>query len=173
MSYKPEIFSFLSSLTETYVGVNGESHNAPKIPTILNYEGSKLTWGASVDPLAENVVGVKLLLDPSQEMPLYLPTGNIKNDLRKLPKAPVDVAADFISAIYQYALKEISAQVPESYMKMCQKQFVISGASISSAGCSGHDTHIDASPGKLVRLCKEYDPTGTLLKPFEHRNGLI
>jgi hypothetical protein len=128
--YKYEAFTVISSLMRFYVGMDGETHNAPKIPTILNYEGSKFTWGASVDPLADNVVGVKLLLDPSQEKPLYLPTGNVKSDLRKLPKTPVRVAADFISAIYQYALKEISAQVPESYMAMCQKQFVLSGESI-------------------------------------------
>ncbi|ORY15235.1 hypothetical protein BCR34DRAFT_558917 [Clohesyomyces aquaticus] len=113
-------------------GMDGESHNAPKIPTILHYNGNKMTWGASVDHLADSIVGVKLLLDPSQEKPLYLPTGNVKTDLKKLPKPPVMVAADFIAAIYQYALKEISAQVPESYMKLCQKQFVLSVPAIWS-----------------------------------------
>ena len=108
-------------------GKDGESHNAPKIPTIINYDGTKFTWGASVNPIADNVVGVKLLLDPTQEKPLYLPTSNVKTDVKKLPKAPVMVAADFIGTIYRYALEEISAQVPESYMKMCQKQFVLSG----------------------------------------------
>jgi hypothetical protein len=111
------------------VGIDGESHNAPKVQTVLNYGARGLTWGASVDPLAENIVGVKLLLDPSQEKPLYLPTGSIKNDLRKLPKTPVGVAADFIGAIYQHALKDIASQVPESYMSLCQKQFVLSGYS--------------------------------------------
>ena len=82
-----------------------------------------------MNPIADNIVGVKLLLDPSQEKPLYLPTGNIKSDLKKLPKAPLMVAADFIGAIYQYALQEISGQVPKSYMDLCQKQFVLSGES--------------------------------------------
>lgn len=83
-----------------------------------------------MDPIADNIVGVKLLLDPSQEKPLYLPTGNIKSDLKKLPKTPLMVAADFIGAVYQYALKEISAQVPKDYMDMCQKQFVLSGGGV-------------------------------------------
>ncbi|OCL10017.1 actin-like ATPase domain-containing protein [Glonium stellatum] len=107
-------------------GIDGESHNAPKIPTLINYNGKNFAWGAAVNPIADNIVGVKLLLDPSQEKPLYLPTSNIKNDLKKLPKAPVMVAADFIGAIYRHALQEISAQVPRSYMDLCQKQFVLS-----------------------------------------------
>lgn len=60
-------------------------------------------------------------------MPLYLPTGNTKQDLKKLPKPAIDVAADFISAIYKHALTEISKEVPEDYMAICQKEFVLSG----------------------------------------------
>jgi hypothetical protein len=111
----------------TPIGIDGESYNAPKIPTLVNYNGNEFTWGAAVNPIADNIVGVKLLLDPSQEKPIYLPSGNIKTELKKLPKAPVMVAADFIRSIYQYALKEISKEVPERYMAMCQKQFVLSG----------------------------------------------
>jgi hypothetical protein len=102
----------------------------PKIPTLINYNSSKngdFTWGASVDRKLDNIVGVKLLLDPKQEMPLYLPTGNAKQDLKKLPKPAIDVAADFISAIYKHALTEISKEVPEDYMAICQKEFVLSG----------------------------------------------
>jgi hypothetical protein len=113
-----------------YLGVDGQAHNAPKIPTLINYKGKEFTWGAGVKPIADNIVGVKLLLDPSQPMPLYLPTGNVKNDLKKLPKPPVMVAADFIGAMYQHALQEISAQVPKNYMAMCQKQFVLSGKGV-------------------------------------------
>lgn len=76
--------------------------------------------------MQDNIVGVKLLLDPSQERPLYLPTGNIKQDLKKLPKDPISVAADFISAIYGHALSEIEKVVPSDYYKLCQKEFVLS-----------------------------------------------
>ncbi len=72
------------------------------------------------------VQGVKLLLDPDQPKPLYLPAGNIKNDLRKLPKDPIDVASDFIGAIYKHALARIETSVPKDYLELCQKQFVLS-----------------------------------------------
>ncbi|KFA66207.1 hypothetical protein S40285_05120 [Stachybotrys chlorohalonatus IBT 40285] len=110
-------------------GASGES--VPKIPTLINYDsdsprGTSFAWGASVDRKLDNIVGVKLLLDPKQELPLYLPTGNIKQDLKKLPKPPIDVAADFIGAIYKHALTEISKEVLDGYMDICQKDFVIS-----------------------------------------------
>jgi hypothetical protein len=114
--------------TNNYLGAEGES--VPKIPTQINYDPNdktKFSWGASVDRMSSNIVGVKLLLDPSQERPLYLPTGNAKRDLKKLPKTPVEIAADFIGAIYQHALTEIAKEVPESYMSICQKVFVLSG----------------------------------------------
>lgn len=74
----------------------------------------------------DNVVGVKLLLDPSQNRTLYLPTGNMAKNLKKLPKDPVSVAADFISAIYKHALSEIEKAVPTKYFQLCQKEFVLS-----------------------------------------------
>lgn len=113
-------------------GIDGESHNAPKIPTLINYNDQNFTWGASVNQIADNIVGVKLLLDPSQEKPFYLPTSNTKSDLKKLPKSAITVAADFIRAMYQHALQEISKQVPKSYMDLCQKQFVLSGEHVPS-----------------------------------------
>ncbi len=117
----------LANMCRYCPGIDGESLNAPKIPTLIQYHGEEYTWGAAVSPITDSIVGVKLLLDPSQEKPLYLPTGNVKSDLRKLPKAPIMVAADFIKSIYQHALQEISAQVPKSYLDLCQKQFVLSG----------------------------------------------
>ncbi|KAF2113917.1 hypothetical protein BDV96DRAFT_688202 [Lophiotrema nucula] len=107
-------------------GPNGEAHNAPKIPTLLKYNGTKLTWGAAVNPVADNIVGVKLLLDPDQETPHYLPTTNARREIGKLPKKPVQLAADFIRAMYDHALQQISNEVTEAYMKLCQKQYVLS-----------------------------------------------
>lgn len=106
----------------------GES--APKVHTLVSYDKgnpSKFSWGASVNRMTDSIVGIKLLLDPTQERPLYLPSGNLQRDIRKLPKRPVEVAADFIRSIYQHALKEITKQVPKEYMSLCQQKFVLSG----------------------------------------------
>ena len=114
-------------------GAEGDAH--PKVPTLIDYDlyDDTFSWGASVDRAKGGIVGVKLLLDPTQERPLYLPTGNISRDIKKLPKPPVEIAADFIGAVYQHALREIAKEVPSDYMALCQKQFVLSGKSQTSS----------------------------------------
>ncbi|KAG6249329.1 hypothetical protein E4U24_002172 [Claviceps purpurea] len=103
--------------------------SAPKIPTIIEYtekDSRGFRWGASVDRLNGGIVGIKLLLDPTQERPLYLPTKNIDQELKSLPKKPFEVAADFIQAIYEHALQDIGRTIPKAYMDMCDKEFVLS-----------------------------------------------
>uniref|UniRef100_A0A0B7KQL2 Actin-like ATPase domain-containing protein n=1 Tax=Bionectria ochroleuca TaxID=29856 RepID=A0A0B7KQL2_BIOOC len=113
-------------------GAEGES--VPKIPTRICYdpETNDFNWGALANRMENTIVGVKLLLDPQQERPLYLPTGDIGQEISQLPKPPVNIAADFIGALYQHALNEIAKQVPVEYMDMCQKQFVLSVPAIWS-----------------------------------------
>ncbi|KAH7316965.1 putative hsp70 protein [Stachybotrys elegans] len=117
----PRITSILD-----WPGAEGES--VPKIPTRVCYdtESNDFDWGASANQMGNTIAGVKLLLDPQQERPLYLPQGNLRQEISQLPKPPVHVAADFIGAIYQHALSEISKQVPAEYLAMCQKHFVLS-----------------------------------------------
>ncbi|KAG6159395.1 hypothetical protein E4U37_003526 [Claviceps purpurea] len=102
---------------------------APKIPTILEYSEEEPTgfrWGASVNKSSGGIVAIKLLLDPKQERPLYLPATHTRTELRALPKAPIEIAADFMRAIYGHALEEIASAVPKAYMDICQKEFVLS-----------------------------------------------
>ena len=118
---------WIRSRLTSRTGAEGEA--APKIPTLINYtgaDGKKFAWGASVDRMQENIVGVKLMLDPAQERPLYLPTSNMKRTMRKLPKPAVNIAADFIGAVYNHALGEIAKVVPKDYFAICQRQYVLS-----------------------------------------------
>ncbi|KAI1417493.1 actin-like ATPase domain-containing protein [Hypoxylon sp. FL1857] len=106
-----------------------EGHRQPKVPTLISYDPNdptKFQWGGQVDWRSEAVQGVKLLLDPDQPQPIYLPTANTKDDLKKLPKDPVDIAADFIGAIYKHALSKIESAGVKDYVEFCQKQFVLS-----------------------------------------------
>ncbi|KAF2970535.1 hypothetical protein GQX73_g3058 [Xylaria multiplex] len=106
-----------------------EGSRQPKVPTLISYDPkdpNKFKWGGQLDWRSDAVQGVKLLLDPSQQQPIYVPTSNIKNELKKLPKDPVDVAADFMSAMYSHAISKIETVQPKEYVRMCQKQFVLS-----------------------------------------------
>ncbi|KAH7175320.1 hypothetical protein EDB81DRAFT_769600 [Dactylonectria macrodidyma] len=106
-----------------------ESLDAPKIPTVIRYDKDdpkSFTWGTTSNNNNDGIVGVKLLLDPKQEVPIYLKASNIKAELKKLPKPPVEVTADFIGAMYEHAISEISKQFSKNYVDLCHKEYVLS-----------------------------------------------
>ncbi|TVY30987.1 Heat shock 70 kDa protein [Lachnellula hyalina] len=118
---KPDLVSIMD-----WPGLEGNKQ--PKVPTVICYDEAdktKFTWGGMKHP-REVVPGIKLLLDPDQPGPLYLPESSAKSDLKSLGKPAVDVAADFIGAMYKHAISRIESKVPSDYLEMCQKQFVLS-----------------------------------------------
>ena len=112
-----------------------EGFKQPKIPTVISYDPKnkkEFTWGAQKHKNAK-IEGMKLLLDPSQETPLYIPETNTAAELEKLGKPVIDVATDYIAAVYHHALYKIESEVPAEYLRMCQKKFVISVPAVWSA----------------------------------------
>ena len=102
----------------------------PKIPTKISYGNEaepKIQWGASVNDNSNAIIGIKLLLDPTQRRPAYLSSENASSDTGALPKSAIDITADFIRKIYEHALSEISKTVPRGYMELCAKKFVLTG----------------------------------------------
>ena len=99
------------------------------MPTVISYNDKKrqsVTWGAQKHKDVR-IEGIKLLLDPEQDKPIYVPAMNTKSELAKLGKPAVEVAADYIRAIYGHAMKRIATKVPENYLENdVQKKFVIS-----------------------------------------------
>lgn len=101
----------------------------PKVPTLILYDEkdpSKFKWGGQVDWRDPAVHGVKLLLDPDQPKPAYLPIASLKDDIKRLPKDPVNVAADFLGAIYKHALTKIESAGVRDYFNFCEKEFILS-----------------------------------------------
>lgn len=104
--------------------------NKPKVPTLIRYEKSSersYTWGYELahSITADKIEGIKLLLDPDHPKPLYVPQSNTKAELQRLGKPAVDVAADYIAALYKHALSKIEAAWPEDYLGGLQKKFVL------------------------------------------------
>ncbi|ROV88754.1 hypothetical protein VMCG_10060 [Cytospora schulzeri] len=105
-----------------------EGFRQPKVPTLILYDEndpSKFKWGGQVNWRDPAVQGVKLLLDPDQPKPAYLPVSSFKKDRKMLPKDPVDVAADFLGAIYNHALATIESAGVRDYFQFCQKEFIL------------------------------------------------
>ncbi len=99
----------------------------PKVPTTISYDpgdNNSFTWGAQKHK-HDVVRGIKLLLDPNQSRPLYLPESTAKADLRRLGKPPVDVVADYIREMHKHAMSRIERKYPVAYLSMCQKKFVL------------------------------------------------
>ncbi|KAF5006441.1 hypothetical protein FDECE_7201 [Fusarium decemcellulare] len=106
-----------------------ESPDAPKIPTLIKYDKDSpesFSWGAALNNQSDGIVGVKLLLDEKQEIPIYLPVRDIKKNIKALPKPAVEVAADFIVAIHGHAISEISNKFSKDYVGLCRKEYVLS-----------------------------------------------
>lgn len=98
------------------------------MPTLISYDPNdknSFTWGAQRHKHAK-IEGIKLLLDPDQDAPLYLPPANPVQELTKLNKPAVEVAADYIAALSKHALSRIESQVPADYLEMCQKSYIVS-----------------------------------------------
>ncbi|KAF4335666.1 Hsp70 family heat shock protein [Fusarium beomiforme] len=110
-----------------WVGLEGRTQ--PKVPTAVLYDpkdNTKFKWGGQLTWRDHHVQGVKLLLDPKQTRPSYLPSSNAKSEIRRLPKDVVDVVADFMKAMYDHALEKIGSKVPRDYLDLCEKSFVLS-----------------------------------------------
>ncbi|KAF5688118.1 Hsp70 chaperone protein [Fusarium denticulatum] len=121
-SGKPDVIPIVD-----WLGLEGRTQ--PKVPTAILYDpedSTKFKWGGQVNWRDDHVRGVKLLLDPQQTRPAYLPSSNFKSEMKKLPKGVVDVAADFMGAMYNHALERIASRVPRDYLDLCQKDFVLS-----------------------------------------------
>jgi molecular chaperone DnaK (HSP70) len=106
------------------------SLKVPKTPTLIDYGGAtggkSFLWGSKVNPTSKGKLeGIKLLLDPEQPVPLYVPALNTKKELLKLGKPPLDVASDYLKSLYQHALGHINNAYPKDFVDMQQKKFVL------------------------------------------------
>ncbi|KAK7917234.1 hypothetical protein PG985_010842 [Apiospora marii] len=107
-------------------GDGGRISNAAKVPTIIAYSGpTDFKWGYQIKPTDRPIIGIKLLLDPDQDIPSYLPGSGKKTALKNLPKPAVHIAADYIGAVYSHALQEIRKGAVGGFFDSCERDVVI------------------------------------------------
>jgi molecular chaperone DnaK (HSP70) len=120
----------------------------PKTPTLIDYDANGRTsfiWGSKVNPTSGGKLeGVKLLLDPDQPVPIYVPAQNTKKALQRLGKPPMDVASDYLGALYKHALGYINASYPKDFVEMQQKKFVLTVPAVWS----------DKAKDLTLKVCK-------------------
>jgi hypothetical protein len=141
-----------------------KGRNPPKVPTLIKYEDpTAFKWGYELDRTTkERIEGIKLLLDPDQPKPLYVPPVNAQAELKKLGKPAIDVATDYIQAIYQHALRKIEGKYPKSYLDMLDKQFVLSVPAVWSDKAKTATLRVSATleQNTHARLLMEYRQHG-------------
>lgn len=89
--------------------------------------GQQLKWGFEVERTsAQCIEGIKLLLDPDQPKPIFLPSRDSSAEIGRLQKEPLGVATDYISALYNHAISVIESKEPKDYLDMIPRQYVLS-----------------------------------------------
>lgn len=152
-----------------------KGRNPPKAPTLLKYEGKdSFLWGYELDrSTKERIEGIKLLLDPDQPKPIYAPPVNIEAELKKLGKPAIDVATDYISAIYQHALRMIEGKYPKSYLEMLNKEFVLSVPAVWSDKAKETTLRAARNAGiGPIKLIKEPEAAALFTLHFLKNKGL-
>ncbi len=115
-------------VVEIWPGARGIKH--PKIPTVVEYDRNDSTqfrWGALVQAPSDSIIGVKLLLDPSQTLPSYLPPNNLKKLMKSLPKLPREIATDFIRELHAHAMSHIATKIAGTDLSSYAIDYVMSG----------------------------------------------
>jgi molecular chaperone DnaK (HSP70) len=114
-------------LVNEWPGTEGETRQ--KTPTLMDYASNdrrSFVWGSKVNPISKTKLeGIKLLLDPDQTKPLYVPAGNTRKELQRLGKPAVDVASDYLGVLYNHALEQICKSSLDGYVEMHQKRFIL------------------------------------------------
>ncbi|EAW11693.1 uncharacterized protein ACLA_093920 [Aspergillus clavatus NRRL 1] len=74
------------------------SETTPRVPTTISYENNQILWGHQTSMFGEVIRGIKLLLDPTQEIK-HTPVAESKKILEKYNKDPADVARDHLQLL--------------------------------------------------------------------------
>lgn len=124
--------------------------NYDKVPTLIRYNADgSVSWGYELDRASENrIEAIKLMLDPDQPKPVYVPDIDTKAVLAKSGKAPVEVSADYLAQIFQHATQKIASKYPPGYIDLLRKQYVLTVPAVWSdkAQDATLRVRIEASP---------------------------
>lgn len=149
-------------MIKEWPGAGGTSWD--KCPTLVKYENGVVRWGFELDRSTEGrIEGIKLLLDPDQPRPIYVPAVDTKAELQRLGKPATAVAADFISALWTHASANIESKYPKDYFNLLKKRFVLTVPAVWSEKAQDATLRVSAllflsypHPNqKSIRACAE------------------
>ena len=129
-TYSGVAYVFTAKPSEVYLikewaGAKGITYE--KCPTLLKYEqDGSVRWGFELERTTEGrIEAFKLLLDPDQPTPTYIPALDTNVDPTRLGKAPITVATDYIREVFKHATNKIESKYPEGYFQTLKKEYVL------------------------------------------------
>ncbi|KAF1734565.1 hypothetical protein CRV24_006107 [Beauveria bassiana] len=110
----------------------GTHVQAAKVPTIVKYDKNdwgKYEWGTLLKSAEDHIVGIKLLLDPSQKLPWHVPPTDLDATMKLLPpfKTPKNVATDFMRSLKAHGMSQIATNLAQDALDLFQFDYVMSG----------------------------------------------
>ncbi|KAM3463486.1 hypothetical protein MY5147_009661 [Beauveria neobassiana] len=110
----------------------GTHVQAAKVPTIVKYDKNdwgKYEWGTLLKSAEDHIVGIKLLLDPSQKLPWHVPPTDLNATMKLLPpfKTPKNVATDFMRSLKAHGMSQIATNLAQDALDLFQVEYVMSG----------------------------------------------
>ncbi|KAM3494059.1 hypothetical protein MY3957_002655 [Beauveria namnaoensis] len=109
----------------------GTHVQAAKVPTIVKYDKNdwgKYEWGTLLKSAEDHIVGIKLLLDPSQKLPWHVPPTDLDATMKLLPpfKTPKNVATDFMRSLKAHGMSQIATNLAQDALDLFQVEYVMS-----------------------------------------------
>ncbi|KAJ3498448.1 hypothetical protein NLG97_g1113 [Lecanicillium saksenae] len=132
-----------------------------KVPTVLKYDSSdesKFEWGPLLKDPNNNIIRIKLLLDPNQKLPWHVPRNSIKETLNMLPpsKSPRGVATDFLRALKAHGMSQIATKVSQTALDLFDTEYVMSVPAVWSDAAKNETLEAAKTAGiSPVTLIKE------------------
>jgi len=82
-------------------------------------------WGYEVDTDKDHIQFVKLLLDPSQDLPEYVSRSELEARLRRVHKTAVQAAADYLINLKEHVLQQLKYRFGERLFAASQIEFIV------------------------------------------------
>jgi len=142
-----------------------------KVPSKITYQNGKPNqWGFKVDYKEQSLLWFKLLLDEKSKV--GRDSENVTCTLRQLAalkKAPEDVAADYLSLVWQYAKDDIRRERGDGWDEIYTTRAVLTVPAIWSEAAKARTLRIARKAGIPENVSLVTEPEAAALAVFRDR----
>ncbi|KAF2228275.1 putative hsp70 family protein [Elsinoe ampelina] len=106
--------------------LGGNSSTSEKLPTIISYsKGPNAVIGKRALSDNDRIQCIKLLLDKDQRLPSFVDRATLEEQLKKIGKTPVQVAADYLTEMMEQIQKALLNRYGAKLMATTKTEYVL------------------------------------------------